>query len=59
LSNRTCRRLTLPPKPLWLPEGQENIATEDYAPSSNLMDPSSDQQAVTDVDQGGPYLSRW
>ena len=34
---------------------QENIATEDYESSSNLIDPSSDQQAVMDEGQGGPY----
>jgi hypothetical protein len=34
---------------------QENIATEDYVSSSNLIDPSSDQQAVMSVGQGGPY----
>jgi hypothetical protein len=34
---------------------QENIATEDYESSSSLIDPSSDQQAVMDEGQGGPY----
>jgi hypothetical protein len=34
---------------------QENIATEDYESSSNLIDPSPDQQAVMDEGQGGPY----
>jgi hypothetical protein len=34
---------------------QENIATEYYQSSSNLLDPSSDQQAVFGTGQGGPY----
>ncbi|HEY1744478.1 MAG TPA: chitin-binding protein [Granulicella sp.] len=34
---------------------QENIATEDYESSSNLIDPSPDQQAVMEEGQGGPY----
>ncbi len=34
---------------------QENIATEYYQSSSNLIDPSSDQQAVFGTGQGGPY----
>lgn len=34
---------------------QENIATEDYQSSSNLIDPSADQQAVMGTGQGGPY----
>jgi hypothetical protein len=34
---------------------QENIATEYYTSSSNLIDPSADQQAVMEVGQGGPY----
>ena len=34
---------------------QENIATEDYESSSNLIDPSPDQQAVMEGGQGGPY----
>ena len=34
---------------------QENIATEYYKASSSLIDPSSDQQAVMSVGQGGPY----
>ncbi|MGA3081978.1 MAG: ricin-type beta-trefoil lectin domain protein [Terracidiphilus sp.] len=34
---------------------QENIETELYESSSNLIDPSADQQAVMSVGQGGPY----
>jgi hypothetical protein len=34
---------------------QENLATEYYLSSSNLLDPSADQQAVMGVGQGGPY----
>src|SRR5437016_787391 len=34
---------------------QENIATQDYQSSSNLIDPSPDQQAVMGTGQGGPY----
>jgi hypothetical protein len=34
---------------------QENIETELYQSSSNLIDPSSDQQAVMGSGQGGPY----
>jgi hypothetical protein len=34
---------------------QENIATEDYVSSSDLIDPSPDQQAVMGAGQGGPY----
>lgn len=34
---------------------QENIETELYQSSSNLIDPSSDQQAVMGAGQGGPY----
>jgi hypothetical protein len=34
---------------------QENLATQDYASSSNLIDPSPDQQAVMGAGQGGPY----
>jgi len=34
---------------------QENIATEYYVASSNLIDPSPNQAAVMSVGQGGPY----
>jgi hypothetical protein len=34
---------------------QENLATEYYLSSSNLLDPSADQQAVMGAGQGGPY----
>jgi hypothetical protein len=34
---------------------QENLATQDYVSSSNLIDPSPDQQAVMGAGQGGPY----
>ncbi len=34
---------------------QENLATQDYQSSSNLIDPSPDQQAVMATGQGGPY----
>lgn len=34
---------------------QENIATQEYQASSNLLDPGSDQQAVMGTGQGGPY----
>jgi len=34
---------------------QENLATQDYITSSNLIDPSPDQQAVMGTGQGGPY----
>ena len=34
---------------------QENIETELYESSSNLIDPSADQQAVMGEGQGGPY----
>jgi hypothetical protein len=34
---------------------QENLATQDYLSSSNLIDPSPDQQAVMGTGQGGPY----
>jgi hypothetical protein len=34
---------------------QENISTQLYSGSSNLIDPSSDQQAVMGAGQGGPY----
>ena len=34
---------------------QENIATEDYQSSGNLIDPAAEQQAVMSVGQGGPY----
>ena len=34
---------------------QENIVTELYTPSSNLIDPSSQQAAVMGSGQGGPY----
>lgn len=34
---------------------QENLATEYYQASSNLIDPSSDQVAVMGMGQGGPY----
>lgn len=34
---------------------QENLATQDYITSSNLIDPSPDQQAVMGAGQGGPY----
>jgi hypothetical protein len=34
---------------------QENIATEYYQASSNLIDPSADQAAVMGMGQGGPY----
>ncbi len=34
---------------------QENLATEDYKSTSNLIDPSPDQQAVMGAGQGGPY----
>ncbi|MGD0939621.1 MAG: fibronectin type III domain-containing protein [Terracidiphilus sp.] len=34
---------------------QENLETEAYVSSSNLIDPSSLQQAVMGVGQGGPY----
>ena len=36
---------------------QENIATEDYESSSDLIDPLPDQQAVMSVGQGGPIRS--
>jgi hypothetical protein len=34
---------------------QENLATQLYTSSSNLIDPSPDQQAVMGAGQGGPY----
>jgi hypothetical protein len=34
---------------------QENLATQLYTSSSNLIDPSPDQQAVMGSGQGGPY----
>ena len=34
---------------------QENLATQDYVSTSNLIDPSPDQQAVMGAGQGGPY----
>jgi hypothetical protein len=34
---------------------QENLATQDYLASGNLIDPASDQQAVMGAGQGGPY----
>jgi hypothetical protein len=34
---------------------QENLATQDYQSTSNLVDPSPDQQAVMGAGQGGPY----
>jgi hypothetical protein len=34
---------------------QENLATQDYLSSSNLLDPSPEQQAVMGTGQGGPY----
>jgi len=34
---------------------QENLATQDYQSSSNLIDSSPDQQAVMGTGQGGPY----
>ena len=34
---------------------QENIATEYYVDTSNLIDPSPNQAAVMSVGQGGPY----
>jgi hypothetical protein len=34
---------------------QENIATEYYVDTSNLLDPSPNQQAVMGAGQGGPY----
>jgi hypothetical protein len=34
---------------------QENLATELYSSSSDLIDPSPDQQAVMGTGQGGPY----
>ena len=34
---------------------QENIATEDYQSSSNLIDSAAEQQAVMAAGQGGPY----
>ncbi len=34
---------------------QENIATQEYQSSSNLLDPGADQQAVMGTGQGGPY----
>jgi hypothetical protein len=34
---------------------QENLATELYASSSDLIDPSATQQAVMGAGQGGPY----
>ena len=34
---------------------QENLSTESYSSSSNLIDPSPDQQAVMGSGQGGPY----
>ncbi|WNV03106.1 hypothetical protein RP726_11560 [Candidatus Methylospira mobilis] len=34
---------------------QENLATEYYKASSNLIDPSPDQAAVMGMGQGGPY----
>jgi outer membrane biosynthesis protein TonB len=34
---------------------QENISTQSYVSSSDLLDPSSNQQAVMGAGQGGPY----
>ncbi|HEV3037007.1 MAG TPA: carbohydrate-binding protein [Candidatus Angelobacter sp.] len=34
---------------------QENIVTQEYQSSSNLLDPGADQQAVMGTGQGGPY----
>ena len=34
---------------------QENLATEYYSDTSNLIDPTANQQAVMGVGQGGPY----
>jgi chitodextrinase len=34
---------------------QENLETEAYVSTSNLIDPTADQQAVMGVGQGGPY----
>src|SRR5712691_440350 len=34
---------------------QENLATQDYLSSTNLIDPSPDPQAVMGTGQGGPY----
>jgi carbohydrate binding protein with CBM5/12 domain len=34
---------------------QENIATEDYQSTSNLIDPAAEQQVVMAAGQGGPY----
>lgn len=34
---------------------QENIATQEYLPSSDLLAPAASQQAVMGVGQGGPY----
>jgi hypothetical protein len=34
---------------------QENLATQYYQASSNLIDPTPDQQAVMGAGQGGPY----
>jgi hypothetical protein len=34
---------------------QENIATQSYTSSNNLIDPSPSQQAVMGAGQGGPY----
>ncbi len=34
---------------------QENIETEEYESSSNLIDPAADQQSVMSAGQGGPY----
>src|SRR5205085_10853671 len=34
---------------------QENIATQEYQSSSNLLDPGADQQAVMGTGQGRPY----
>jgi hypothetical protein len=34
---------------------QENLATQLYVASSNLIDPSPDQQSVMGAGQGGPY----
>ena len=34
---------------------QENLATQDYQSTSNLLDPAAEQQAVMSAGQGGPY----
>lgn len=34
---------------------QENLATQDYKSTTNLIDPAAEQQAVMATGQGGPY----